>query len=370
MGTESRIEAARVTRLEPPAESRSEVIERLFQEPFGFGFFQAVQLLERHFASRAPVGGFGDPGAEAVRFRTNPSVAFPPSEIESLEQPRFDANRAGADYLATAMAEALERPVEMTVNFFGLTGPQGVLPLPYALYLAERERFGDGAMRAFLDIFNHRALSLLYRAWEQRHATAVLGQGDRDWLTRHVLDLLGLGLPSVRKQIPLPHEALVFYSGLLGMPSRPALALEQLLADYFDVAVEVEQFVGAWYRLEAATQCELGDANESSLLGEGAVVGDEVWDQQSRIRVRIGPLTRARYVEFLPGGAAHESQRAQVRLFTGDEIDFELQLVLARSEVPSCVLGADPASAPPLGWCTWLRTTPLARDPDETILTL
>jgi len=366
MGTESRIETPRVSgvsasmRLEPPAEplappATSEVVEQLFDEPYTFGFFQAVNLLERHFAERAAVGAFSDPAAEAVRFRTNPKVSFPASELDLLEPPKRDPSSG-------------EKPAELTVNFFGLSGPQGALPLPYLLYVAERERFGDGAIRAFFDIFSHRAISLFYRAWEVRHASAVYGRGERDWTTRHLLDLLGLSVDGLTTSLPFSAETLLFYAGLLSMPTRPASALDELLADYFGVPVEVEQFVGGWYRLDGSAQMEVGGLGDSASLGSAAV-GDEVWDQQGRIRIRVGPVTRAQYERFLPGGDAHEPLRALVRFFTGDEIDFELQLVLARDEVPQVVLGGDDDSVVSLGWSTWLRTKPLDRDADETILT-
>ena len=366
MGTESRIETPRVSgvsasmRLEPPAEplappATSEVVEQLFDEPYTFGFFQAVNLLERHFAERAAVGAFSDPAAEAVRFRTNPKVSFPASELDLLEPPKRDPSSG-------------EKPAELTVNFFGLSGPQGALPLPYLLYVAERERFGDGAIRAFFDIFSHRAISLFYRAWESRHAAAVYARGERDWATRHLLDLLGLRVEGLTADLPFSAETLLFYAGLLSMATRPASALEEMLADYFGVPVEVEQFVGGWYRLDGSAQMEVGGLGDSASLG-AAAVGDEVWDQQGRIRIRVGPLARAQYERFLPGGDAHEPLRALVRFFTGDEIDFELQLVLARDEVPQVVLGGDDAGGVSLGWSTWLKTKPLARDADETILT-
>ena len=67
------------------------------------------------------------------------------------------------------------------------------------------------------------------------------------------------------------------------MHPRSAAALRQVLADYFDVPVEIEQFVGAWYPVDAESQCCLGEGGGySEQLGFGAVVGDEVWDQQSR----------------------------------------------------------------------------------------
>ena len=75
------------------------------------------------------------------------------------------------------------------------------------------------------------------------------------------------------------------------MHARSAQALKQILADYFEVPVEVEQFVGAWYPMEDDALCELGeDDTWSQKLGFGAVVGDEIWDQQSRVRIKLGPL--------------------------------------------------------------------------------
>jgi type VI secretion system protein ImpH len=149
------------------------------------------------------------------------------------------------------------------------------------------------------------------------------------------------------------------------------VALEQLLKDYFDVPVDVQQFVGGWYPLSANTQCSLGDETSASAqLGLGAVAGDEIWDQQARVRIRIGPLSRQRYNEFLPEGRAYEALRTLTRFFSEDRFDFEVQLVLARDEVPGCVLGGEDEMATPLGWATWMRSAPFVRDADETVLNL
>ena len=343
---------AAARRMEDAPVKTRDLEQTLRDDPNSFGFFQAIRLLERLRPDRAPVGGFDHPDREVARFGANTSVAFPASEIQTLD---LD----------------VEGPARVVVNFMGLNGPQGQLPLTYSLMVQDRERERDTALRDFLNLFNHRMLSLFYRAWEKTHFTVAHERDRSDPFTLHLLDLTGVGLEALRHRLPVPDETLIFYSGLLGIPSRPAVALERLLADHFAVPVTVEQFVGAWYPLDVPTQCELGDeASASSRLGEGAVVGDEIWDQQARIRVRIGPLPRARYDEFLPGGAAHEPLRALTRFFGNDLMDVDVQLVLARDEVPGCVLGADDESATPLGWCTWLRTAPLAHDPDETILTL
>jgi type VI secretion system protein ImpH len=328
-------------------------LERLLRtNPTAVEFFQAVRLLERLHPERTPVGTSGDPQAEVVHFAVPPSAAFPASEIQGL-----DWDDGG--------------PVRMAVNFMGLTGPLGVLPLTYTLRVAERERYHDHAFRDFLDLFHHRLISLFYRAWEKYRFVIAYERDRQDRLTAHLLDLVGLGGPALRDRLPLPDEALVFYAGLLALRSRPAAALRQLLEDYFDVPVEVEQFVGGWYSLAEETQCHLDEdgMDPSGQLGLGAVVGDALWDQQSKVRLRLGPLTRQQYDSFLPTGGAYRPLRAITRFYAGEQFEFEIQLVLAREDVPWCTLAVD-ESAPPLGWSTWLGASRPGRDPDDTVLAL
>lgn len=355
-----------VTRPEGPANSQPALEELLWREPTAFAFFQAVHLLECLNPGRQPVGG-DTPVDEVVRFAVNPQVAFTAAEIQDLQ--------AGLD----------DEPPRMVVNFLGLTGPVGVLPLEYSALVAEQSRARNYALRDFLDIFHHRIISLLYLAWEnsqfpaayeRRQKTGSLDddgrRGQRDRLTSHLMDLIGMGAEGVQRRLPVPDESLLPYTGLLAMRSRPAVALQQMLEDYFDVPVEIEQFVGAWYPVPADAYCELDvdDGGPSRQLGMGAVVGDEIWDPQARARVRLGPLTRRQYDRFLPGGSDYQALGALTRLFVGDELDMEVQLVLARDEVPWCALGVDDGDSTPLGWCTWLRTGSFSRDPDETTLTL
>jgi type VI secretion system protein ImpH len=332
------------------------LINPLFDAPYTFDFFRAVQLLEELNPERMPVGEYGEPKDEVVRFKTPTNAGFPASAIQSIEE-----GEAG-------------QPPEMTVNFMGLMGPQGALPLDYSLYAAARERARDHALKDFFGLFDHRMISLFYRGWAKSRADINVPRAgddqrdeDPDWLTTQVMSIVGISTPGLAERLSVSPSALLYYAGLLALPSRPASALEQMLTDFFDVPCEVEQFVGAWYPLTVSAQTALGD--ELGSLGGGAVAGDEVWDQQGRVRIRIGPLTRRRYDDFLPGGEAHEALRALTRFFANDQFDFEIQLVLARDEAPVCQLDSD-APALPLGWATWLRTAPLERDPDDAVFAL
>ncbi len=337
--------------METPVVVQPELEDQLRQNPTAFEFFQAVRVLERLLPGRKALGKFVEPREEVVRFATNPDTAFPASEIHAL-----DLTDGG--------------PARMTVNFMGLTGPEGVLPYYYSLLVSERLRARDGTLRDFLDIFHHRIISLFYRAWEKYRFAVSYERDRRDRVTGHLKDLIGLGAQGLQDRLAIRDEALLFYAGLFAPQQRSAAALQQLLEDYFSVPAEIEQFVGGWYPLSATTQCNLGDdAGASEQLGWGAVAGEEVWDPQARVRVRLGPLTRRQYDQFLPTGAAYEPLRTLTRFFCSDQFDFEVQLILARDQVPAFTLGAEEPAAP-LGWCTWMRSRAFSRDPEDTILTL
>jgi len=328
-------------------------LENALQDrPTAFSFFQAVRLLERMHPDRSPVGGYGDPAAEVARFRVNPTLSFPSSEIASLENPP-------------------DSPAGISVNFMGLTGPLGVLPHFYTQLMAESRRTKSPAFADFLDIFHHRIISLFYRAWEKDRFTVISEKTGTDPVREHLLDLAGLGLIRWRDLLPVPDDAIAFYAGLILLQQRGAVALEQLIGDFFNVPVEVQQFVGAWYPLPLHDQCAVDDEalDDSARLGMGAVAGDEIWDQQARVRLRIGPLAREQFDRFLPTGPAHHELRALVRFFGHAQYDFEVQLVLDSGDVPGCVLGDEPATQP-LGWSTWIRSATFARDADETVLEL
>jgi type VI secretion system protein ImpH len=324
----------------------------LHDDPCSFEFFQAVALLQRIMSDRRPVGHFSSPEDEALRFHVNPRLGFPASEIQQLEF------HDGA-------------PADMMVNFMGLTGPLGVLPYVYSELILERLRAKDRSLAAFFDIFNHRAISLFYRAWQRTRFPVNYASGTRDYFSQYLRDLLSIGTAGLRDRQDIEDEALMHYVSLVAMQSRSAVALEQVLADYFEVPVEIEQFTGAWYTLDRSTQCAMNERDSmSTQVGAGAVVGDAVWDRQGRVRIRIGPIGMERYNDFLPGGSAHHALRAITQFFSNGCVDFEAQLVLDRTEVPAVELDLNTKHPARLGWVSWAKTAPLSADPDDTILAL
>jgi type VI secretion system protein ImpH len=344
MATEIRPETSRL--------KDSPLGDQLAENPCGFEFFQAVTLLQRLSGGLQPVGGFSHPEEEAVHFLVNSRLGFPASQIQSLDF-REDA------------------PPEMMVNFMGLTGPSGALPYTYSELILERIRAKDNGLAAFFDIFNHRAISLFYRAWQRSRFPVTYSAGPRDLFTRYLLDLIGLGTEGLRDRQEIEDEALLHYASLVAMQARSATALEQIIEDYFEVPVEIQQFTGAWYGLDNATQCAMTDMDSPSRqIGGGAVVGDAVWDRQARVRIRLGPLSLERYCDFLPEASGYTALRSLTRFFSNQSLEFEVQLVLDRTQAPGTELDFAATNAVRLGWVSWLKTAPLGIDPDDTILTL
>ena len=326
--------------------------ESLGSDAASFEFFQAVALLQQLSSELRPVGRFSSPQEEVVHFRVNPRLGFPASEIQEIR-----LSEAG--------------PAEMLVNFMGLTGPLGVLPYAYSDLVLERLHAKDRSLASFLDIFNDRAISLFFRAWLRARLHVSYGAGARDYLTQYLRDLLGLGTTGLSERQQVEDEALMPFVSLLAMQPRSATALEKVLTEYFGVPVEIEQFTGAWYAIDRGMQCEMDeDDSMSTQVGRGAVVGDAVWDRQGRARIRIGPLSLERYLEFLPEGSAYPALRAITRFFSNDCTDFEVQLILDRNEVPAIELDAEAEQPARLGWVSWARTKPFHCNAQDTILEL
>jgi len=323
----------------------------LDEEPFRVHFFQAVRMLQRMEQDRKPVGYFITPQGETIRFSARTSLAFPPSEIYELRR-------------------AENGQMSMTVEFMGLCAAISVMPAPYTEFLIARAREKDHAMEDFLNIFNHRMISFFYRGWEKYRFFIEYEKSGEDRLSGRLLDLLGLGTEGLRGRGGIPDDAYLNYVGLLARQVRSAASLRQILEDYFGVQVRIQQFAGAWRKLNPENQtCFTGFGGASERLGVGVVAGDEVWDHHGRIRISLGPMRFEKYLKFLPGQDAYHELVAWLKFYSNGSYETEVQLVLAREDAPPCELGSGGEKRPQLGLVSWLKTKPLDRDPaDATYL--
>lgn len=367
----------------PPQKRRQPVavIARLLAEPHRFAFFQAVRLLDRWLGKGERERGAGTSALSSrLHFRNTLSLSFPASEIAELKvidaavpavditSPQLapmlddvvDATAAAAATAASSAvaASTIER-IEITPAFMGLLGSGGALPIFYTEMLAERETYHrDTAARAFLDIFQHRAVALFYEAW-RKHRLPVQYESDRRAnFMPLVLAVAGIGQSSLRERLHgdeggVADDTLAYFSGLLQQRPVSVRVVQQMVSEYFRVPVAVEQFIGRWFTLPSDSATSLGLAN--AVLDASAVVGERVWQRDLRMRLTIGPMVRDKFHRFLPGGSAALALRELLTMLTGVTLEYEVRLSLRADEVQGTKLDAGGVGAH-LGWDSFLVT--------------
>jgi len=322
------------------------VADGLFAEGHRFAFLQAVRLLEDLFPARTPPAEGFDPRREVVRFKSKVRLDYPAGDVEEV--------RAGPD----------GEPAEMAVNVLGLAGVLGPLPPPVTELILERSFRGDTALRDFLDIFNHRLVSLLYRARKKYRPALDPHSPDRGRVARVLYSLVGLGTPRLLGRLGLPDRSLLPYAGFFVNRPRSTVGLVRLVEDCFGAAAGVTPFQGRWHSLDEEDVTRLGDTGQNRVLGGGAVLGRRIWDQESSFELRLGPLSLGQLLSFLPTGHAFRPLAAAVRFYVREELGFTFRLTLAAAEVPELRLGRGGF----LGWTSWLKTRPLAADDSQVRL--
>lgn len=329
---------------------------QLYDSSFRFEFFQAVRLLERLHPERRRVGRHetsDEEVIEVVRFRSRQGLGFPASEIHDITPGEADADGPGT-------------PATMWVNFMGLTGVQGPMPRPYSELLADSTmRAQTAPLAAFLDVFNHRLVSLFYRAWEKYRFAVAYERGGQDAFSQYLYCLIGLGTPALQGRLHIDDQILLYYAGLIAKRPRCAVALEGILEDYFGVPVQVVQFQGEWFEMNADLLSSLGESGQNNQLGVNAVLWERIFDPQARFRINVGPLTYAQFTDFMPGADGHVHLVELTRFFVGEDVNFEVRPILRREEVPWWELGGDRAMR--LGWSIWMKTGELEEDVPQPV---
>ncbi len=314
------------------------IIDRLLEEGYKFNFYQAVRLLEGLQQNFSAPGGEGPPWEEGIRFQPNTSMSFPAADVQKVEH--------------VELPELDEKIFLMTVNFMGLYGVSAPTPVYFSEMICTADSDED-PLRSFLDIFNHRLISLFYRAWKKYryHITFLADAGDP--ISGYLLSVCGLGIKTLRKTTELPVTNLIRYTGIISQRPPSAAALGGFLADYFeDIPVRVEQFILRWIRISEEYQNRLGKGTGNSKLGIDLYAGEWLKDRSGKFRIALGPLGLEQFENFLPGGAQFEILRQLTSLYAPDLLEFDIKLILKGEEIPNLWLAATGTAR--LGYSSWL----------------
>jgi len=317
--------------------------ERLLAAPYQYRFAQLLNILVRLLRRQ------GIPYAQAfnqvLRFRNSVSLAFPASEIESMQVE--SADDAGAPR------------IHITSAFIGLLGANGTLPLHDTERAAARTGAGtDESWKPFIDLFSNRAIGLFYEAWGKYRVEHGLDTRARDDLLPRLAALGGVRTASFGPARPfasIPAEVAAYYAGLLRTRPIAASTVERVLDEYFGVPVRVEEFVGAWDPIPDRIRSTLGVTDPT--LGYGAALGARTWRNDLRVRLHIGPLDEEQAQAFLPHGRAHAALQEMVSLFAVPAIQYEVRLLLDKPCLKPLTLRTQGQDRRRLGWNSFLTGT-------------
>lgn len=334
------------------------VIDRLNTEAWRFSFEQSVRVLEAAVHSKhernqgfanEPIAGLTPPHKELVRFSNQISLAFSAADVASVSVTRREDGDA-------------QRQWHMTLQFMGLAGSQGVMPHYFTEILLQRLRDNDKALAAFVNIFEHRSISLFYQASRKYQLPLQYEHNRRhhqrktDSYTHALASLAGLGTTGLTDRLPVPLEALLGYSGLYARPVRSAAALKGMLQHYFDLDAQIEQFCGQWQDLpdDILTRLAGGEAGQgcNNQLGVNTLLGRSCWQVQSKFRIKLAPMDYDSFMELAPGGKKLEALQGFIAFFSGSELDYEVCITLNRQEAQPVRLTNEVGAEPLLGWNT------------------
>ncbi len=346
------------------------VITKLTETPYDFPFIQAVRLLERSAAfannknsanntikgkysfNEQPVALFSPPNTEAIRFRTNNALNFSSSEISKITQTSNTKDK---------------KKWELSVNFMGLTGAQGVLPFHYTEMILKRLKMKDSSLSDFFDLFNHRTISLFYQAsnkyklpieYERKKLNPPTTKS-RDDHSQVLLSIIGLGTKNLNNRLYIHDESLFYYSGLLSQQVKTTSGLKQILRSYFNIPVEINEFIGQWQELIEDVRTRLpGKENpngQNNCLGRSVMLGRKGWFAQGKINIVLGPLTKEQLKIFSPGTKALKALNEIVQIYAGLEYSYDFIIKVKRSDIPEKIQLSS-KTQPVMGWNTWLSS--------------
>lgn len=324
------------------------MLGQLRRTPWRFGFLSLLRRFSASYSQHPAIGLARRPRQERFRLGQAAALTFAPREIAGVVLPGESERRLPG----TPPTRSGNNPALPSVRLYGLglLGPNGPLPLHYTELVRDRtENHNDSTLADFLDLFHHRYLTHMYRAWAQGQAAAGLDRSDDEVFSGYVARLTGHDPLEIRDSV-LPAHARLAASAHLAREARNPDGLASTLAHFFAVPVQLDEFVRHWIRIDPEDQSHLGRARTSSIMGVGAIAGEVVSDRQNKFRLVLGPLSLGQYLRFTPQGQDLGLLVEWVRGFVGHEFVWEVELRVRNDSTPPARLD----DAEKLGWSTWL----------------
>lgn len=306
----------------------------LLKEGENFSFFQVIRLLRLYLESSSSDSTAPPYQHNQLHITPHLSLAFPASDIESIEE----------------ITDQNERSTfKVKANFLSLYGASSPLPIFYSEELLDEAWGDESASRDFLDIIHQRLYLLFFQSWLKYRQFQQISEEEESSHSARLFCLLGLGEPEFRKNIQQPKD-LLRYIGLFSQAPRSALGLKTLLSDALNLPVDILSCLERKAKIPEDQRIQLGASVVA--LGCDSFLGEEIGDRMGRFRIIIGPLDEPDYRAFFPGSALYNKVVMLTDLFVNDPLDYDIKVTMAGQQAKTVCLGSEQWSG--LGLDSWL----------------
>ena len=320
----------------------TDIIEQLKSSPYDFNFYKAVSLLEEDFYRKQQINISLSYNKyrhldEFIQFKAQTSLSMPSADIINIDE---QLNEDIPTY----------SKINIQTTFMSLAGTSGPLPNIYTEILMSLNRAHNHSLQQFLDIFHHRLISKLYQANRKNKITLDVRPPTHNNFSQMLYSLTGHFSASMLKFLPIPRKDLLFFTNLFAQKNRTASGLRTFLSEITQSNVTITQCIGKWFDIDSEDQTTLG--KRQSVLGVNTIIGNRAWIQTAALQIKIGPMSRKKFLLLLPDSKSFELLLQTITFYTLGKVSSKLTLSIEKTSIKAAKL--DSISPPKLGWTSWL----------------
>lgn len=271
-------------------------------------FLELVRRIERASGERA-VGKSVGRHLEPVRFGQVPHL----------------------NYASTAVAGIVERErPHVLVNFLGLWGPNGPMPLASSEYVFSRSHNSyDQTLRRFADIVHHRFIGLYYRAWKANEQAIGFDKANGGLIARICDALTGWATAGSS----LPQYASCAFGAAFGSAVKSRDGLSTILNGALGLPVRIIERIESAAAIPADSRGRLGVRGVSE-LGRSVQLGSRFRTRTRKFAVQSEVVDYARAAKFFPDMKGGRALVDVVQSYLDRPLEWDLRLEFRTVSLP------------------------------------
>lgn len=256
------------------------------------------------------------------------------------------------------------KQVKVSGAMLSLTGANGILPSHYSETMAKSLRDKNLVLKDFLDMFNHRVNSLMYRSWTKYRLDTDKYYQSHVKQHQSIYDLIMTSFSG--ETFPRQERSAAYYSGLMFASTQSTEKLKGVIKDLTGLAISINEFKGKWIELSDDQLSRMNSKKRGQAfnqLGIDSMLGRRCWDLSSSFEVEFEVDDAETFKNLAPGGSMNKLLNNVIKKFAGVTFDFNFKLKVKAEHCEKVKLSRQSKNTK-LGASAWMGQT---NQPDKII---